>query len=180
MNIAKVISISDIKKVTTKYGDKEKCFVCLAEASTGKEYDCGYFIPKQGLSFAVGDEVFCEMFEQNGYFNVKNISLPEKPVVKPKLEEVKTEPVVNYKEEERKMWDGKERRDYRGRGLAYALNFVDVLLKHGFYTEQDKSDLSRDLMWMEVLKYSRWANDNIFDDGVEMEKEDHCNPFEKK
>lgn len=175
MNMAKVVAIGDVRVITTKFGDKEKCTVTLTEMSTGKEYKCGYFLGKDGINFAVGDEVFCEISENNGYLNVKNISKPDVPKIEVKPVPEAVDKVV---EDRNKVFAEKEKRDFGGRGIAYGLTFVDLMLKHGWY-EVDKGNLSRDEMWVEVLKYADWAKEHVYKN-EESAHDESFNPFEKE
>ena len=107
MNSFKVLNIGEAFTVDTQYGKKEKVTVKLEETTTKQKYAAGYFIPKNGIPFKMGEEILADVEVSGKYTNLKSV---EKFTLPPPAPEA----------EEKVDWDGKEKRDFKGRSLMYA------------------------------------------------------------
>jgi len=124
MYMLKILDISPTMTVKTKFGDKPKVNLKVEEMSTHQVYEkAGYFIPKDGLFFKIGDEVEGELSVEGNYTNVKNLQPIQKPTPPP--------PPANG-DEEAVDWDGKELRGHRRACLAIAASML---------TEEQKNKL---------------------------------------
>ena len=141
MNAVKIKAIGKEFTVSTKYGDKQKRTYTV-EDSLSNTFEVSKFISKDDPEVAIGETVLMELETQGKYINCRKI---EKftPITPP---EPKTE-------EEKVDWDGKERRDFKGRCLMYAIETVKMSSVKAETMEE--SDIAS-LVKIRAIDYLEW------------------------
>jgi len=125
MYMLKVLDIGTTKTIKTQFGDKPKVNLKVEELSTHQVYEnAGYFIPKDGLFFKIGDEITGELEVNGKYTNLKNLAPVKKETPPP--------PPANGNGDDEVDWDGKELRGHRRACLAIAASML---------TEEQKNKL---------------------------------------
>ena len=139
MNPVKIKAIGNISIISTKYGDKEKRNYTV-EDNLGNSFEVSKFVLKTDPEVMVGETVLMELETQGKYINCRKI---EKfaPIMPPEPKEEKVD------------WDGKERRDFKGRCLMYAIETVRM---SSMKTEaMEESDIAS-LVKMRAIDYLEW------------------------
>ena len=119
MNMFTVVEIGNTYEIDTQYGKKQKVEVKLKEVTTQQVYDTSYFIPKDGFTFKVGEDILADVVVSGKYTNLKSVEKISSPPPPPE----KTE------EMSKEDWEGKERRGHRRACLAIASSLLTEDMK---------------------------------------------------